>query len=295
VSEAQPAGQEPSDESPGDELPGEELVLADALTSNAELPGPSSGFVQSLARGLSVIRVFGHDTPLMTLSDIARATGLTRATTRRFLMTLIELGYVRTDGKTFALTAHVLELGFSYLSGITLPEIAQPQLEELSHAIGESTSAAILDGSDIVYIVRVPTHRIMTVGINLGTRLPAYATSMGRVLLAGLTPDELAAYLHDVKLQALTERTVVSEAALIAELDRVREQGWALADQELEPGLRSIAAPIHNAAGTVVAAINVSTAASSGTSRSLRQVALPSLRATAARIEADLATSQRAF
>ncbi|UFS57778.1 IclR family transcriptional regulator domain-containing protein [Subtercola endophyticus] len=258
-----------------------------------ELPGPSSGFVQSLARGLSVIRVFGPDAPLMTLSEIARATGLTRATTRRFLMTLIELGYVRTDGKTFALTAQVLELGFSYLSGLTLAQIAQPQLEDLSLRVGESTSAAILDGSDIVYIVRVPTHRIMTVGINLGTRLPAYATSMGRVLLAGLEADALSDYLHDVKLQALTKRTVGSEAALIAELDRVREQGWALADQELEPGLRSIAAPIRSASGAVVAAINVSTAASSGTSESLRRACLPALLETAAHIEADAAIAAR--
>ncbi|MEF2977708.1 IclR family transcriptional regulator domain-containing protein [Subtercola sp. YIM 133946] len=258
------------------------------------LPGPSSGFVQSLARGLAVIRVFGEDNPVMTLSDIARASGLTRATTRRFLMTLIELGYVRTDGKTFALTARVLELGFSYLSGLTLPQIAQPLLEDLSRQIGESTSAAILDGSDIVYVVRVPTHRIMTVGINLGTRLPAYATSMGRVLLAGLAPDALADYLHDLKLQALTSRTVGSEQALLAELDRVRAQGWALADQELEPGLRSIAAPIHDAAGTVVAAVNVSTAASSGTSASLRATCLPALQATAAHIETDLAIAQRA-
>ncbi|RFA22604.1 IclR family transcriptional regulator [Subtercola boreus] len=259
-----------------------------------DLPGPSSGFVQSLARGLSVIRVFGADQPLMTLSDIARATGLTRATTRRFLMTLIELGYVRSDGRNFALTAKVLELGFSYLSGITLPEVAQPHLEELSHSIGEATSAAILDGSDIVYIVRVPTHRIMSVGINLGTRLPAYATSMGRVLLAGLAPDALSSYLHDVKLQALTERTVVSEGALIAELDAVRSHGWAVVDQELEPGLRSIAAPLRDGSGAVVAAINISTAASSGTSESIRERFLPSLQQTAADISADLALADRA-
>ncbi|QWT25002.1 helix-turn-helix domain-containing protein [Subtercola sp. PAMC28395] len=263
------------------------------LAGETELPGPSSGFVQSLARGLSVIRVFDGDNPLLTLSDIARGTGLSRATSRRFLMTLIELGYVRTDGKTFALTAKVLELGFSYLSGLTLPEIAQPHLEDLSHSIGQSTSAAILDGSDIVYIVRVRTHRIMSVGINLGTRLPAYATSMGRVLLAGLSEAELADYLHEVKLQALTERTVVSESALIAELDHVREQGWVVVDQELEQGLRSIAAPIRDAAGTVVAAVNVSTAAASGTSDSVREAYLAPLLATAARIESDLATSLR--
>ena len=259
-----------------------------------EFPGPSSGFVQSLARGLSVIRVFGEDNPQMTLSDIARATGLTRATARRFLMTLIELGYVRSDGRNFALTAKVLELGFSYLSGLTLTEVAQPHLEELSHSIGEATSAAILDGSDIVYIVRVPTHRIMSVGINLGTRLPAYATSMGRVLLAGLAPEALTTYLHTVKLQALTERTVVSESGLARELDRVREHGWAVVDQELEPGLRSVAAPLRNASGEVVAAINISTAGSPGSTTSVRQKYLPALQATAAAISADLALAERA-
>ncbi|MEA9984454.1 MULTISPECIES: IclR family transcriptional regulator domain-containing protein [Subtercola] len=257
-------------------------------TGEFDLPGPSAGFVQSLARGLSVIRVFGHDTPLMTLSEIARATGLTRATSRRFLLTLIELGYVRTDGKTFALTAKVLELGFSYLSGITLPEIAQPHLEALSRSVGESTSAAIIDGPDIVYIVRVPTHRIMTVGINLGTRLPAYATSMGRVLLAGLSPADLASYLHDVKLRALTERTVGSENALTAELDKVRSNGWAVVDQELEPGLRSIAVPLSGPDGRVVGAINVSTQASSGTNDAMRKKYLAALKQTAARIESDL-------
>ncbi|RFA08406.1 IclR family transcriptional regulator [Subtercola boreus] len=260
----------------------------------SDIPGPSSGFVQSLARGLSVIRVFSHETPRMTLSDIARATGLTRATTRRFLMTLIELGYVRSDGRDFALTAKVLELGFSYLSGITLPEVAQPHLEELSHTIGEATSAAILDGPDIVYVVRVPTHRIMTVGINLGTRLPAYATSMGRVLLAGLDPDALDDYLHHVKLQALTERTVVSESALIRELDRVRDAGWTVVDQELEPGLRSIAVPLRDESGTVVAAINISTAASSGTTDSVREKYLPALQAAATAISADLVLAERA-
>src|SRR3990170_6819320 len=202
---------------------------------------PSAQYVQSLARGLSVIRAFDADNPEMTLSDVARLTGLTRATARRFLLTLVDLGYVRTDGKVFVLTARVLELGYSYLSGLSLPELVQPHLEELMSAVHESTSASVLDGTDIAYVARVPTRRIMSVGINIGTRFPAYATSMGRVLLAALPEDELSRHVPDTELEALTLRTISSIGELRDELARVREQGWALVDQELEIGLRSIA------------------------------------------------------
>src|SRR6478609_9585678 len=177
----------------------------------------------------------------MTLREVAARTDLTRATARRFLHTLVELGYVRTDGKDFALTAKVLQLGYAYLSGLSLPQIAQPHLEELSLALGESTSAAVLEGQDISYVARVATRRIMTVGITVGTRFPAYATSMGRVLLAGLPASALDAYLARASFDALTVRTLHDAASLRAELDRVREQGWALVDQELEAGLRSVA------------------------------------------------------
>ena len=221
-------------------------------------PQASDQYVQSLARGLAVIRAFDAANPLMTLSEVAARTGLTRATARRFLHTLVELGYVRTDGKTFALTALVLQLGYSYLSALSLPQLAQPHLEELSHKLGESTSAAVLDGPDIFYVARVATRRIMTVGITVGTRFPAYATSMGRVLLAGLPEAKLGEYLDAVELKALTPRTVGTREALLAELEKVREQGWCLLDQELELGLMSIAAPVRNAAGKVVAAVNVS-------------------------------------
>src|SRR5690606_18541013 len=205
---------------------------------------PSGQYVQSLARGLSVIRAFDDDHPEMTLSDIARRTGLTRATSRRFLLTLSELGYVKTDGRMFSLTARVLELGFSYLSALSMPEIAQPHLEHLSNTIHESTSASVLDGADIVYVARVPTRRIMTVRINIGTRFPAYATSMGRVLLASLPPEELDEHLGGIDFTTLTSHTIKTRDALVAELQRVRDQGWAMVDQELEDGLRSIAAPI---------------------------------------------------
>lgn len=255
-------------------------------------PDPSGQYVQSLARGLSVFRAFDSDHPEMTLSDLARRTGLTRATSRRFLLTLVELGYVKTDGRLFSLTARVLELGFSYLSALSLPEIAQPHLEQLASSIYESTSASVLDGTDIVYVARVPTRRIMSVRINIGTRFPAYATSMGRVLLAGLPPAELDKHLTGIDFASLTSRTIDSRSGLEAELDRVREQGWAMVDQELEDGLRSIAAPIRHGTGIVLAAINVSTTASSHTIESIQENLLPPLLIAADNISHDLTASR---
>ena len=252
---------------------------------------PSGQYVQSLARGLSVIRSFDADHPEMTLSDISRRTGLTRATSRRFLLTLVELGYVKTDDRLFSLTARVLELGFSYLSALSLPEIAQPHLEQLAASIHESTSASVLDGTDIVYVARVPTRRIMSVRINIGTRFPAYATSMGRVLLASFSSTDLEQHLDAIDFEGLTSHTITSRAALIKELGHVREQGWAMVDQELENGLRSIAAPIFHGP-TVMAAINVSTTANSHTIESIQQNLLPPLRLAAERISHDLTASR---
>lgn len=252
---------------------------------------PSGQYVQSFARGLSVIRSFDADHPEMTLSDIARRTGLTRATSRRFLLTLVELGYVKTDGRLFSLTARVLDLGFSYLSALSLPEIAQPHLEQLAASIHESTSASVLDGTDIVYVARVPTRRIMSVRINIGTRFPAYATSMGRVLLAHLEPDALAEQLESADFTNLTSHTVRTRDALAEELTRVHEQGWALVDQELEDGLRSVAAPIRHGR-RVIAAINISTTANSHSIESIRENLLPPLRRAAERISEDLTASR---
>ncbi len=163
-------------------------------------------FVQSLERGLAVIKAFGSEDPELTLSDVARRTGLTRAAARRFLLTLADLGYVRSDGKHFALTPRVLELGYAYLSSLSLPEIAEPHLERLAAEVRESSSVSVLDGDEIVYVGRVPTSRIMRVSINVGTRFPAYATSMGRVLLAALAPEALDAYLARAEIRPLTSR-----------------------------------------------------------------------------------------
>lgn len=243
--------------------------------------------VQSLGRGLSVIESFDAVNDAMTLSDVARRTGLTRATARRFLLTLVNLGYVRSDGRLFSLTPQVLRLGHAYLSSMGLPQIAQPHLEALSAELGESVSVAVLDGIDIVYVARVATRRIMTVGISVGTRFPAYATSMGRVLLAGLDEQELARVLSLTDLRPLTERTIVDEGDLRSELDRVLEQGYSLVDQELESGLRSLAAPLVGAGGDVVAAVNVSTQVRL-VPADLVETHLAALLGTAAAISTDL-------
>ncbi|BCT78122.1 IclR family transcriptional regulator [Sinomonas cyclohexanicum] len=221
------------------------------------VPTASDQFVQSLARGLAVVRAFDAEHQEMTLSEVAARTSLTRATARRFLHTLVELGYVRTDGRVFALTPLVLQLGYAYLSGQRLPELAEPILEELSHRHGESTSLAVLDGTDIVYLARIHTRRIISVGISPGTRFPAHATSMGRVLLASLPPAELDSYFAHASLEPLTPRTLVTRLAIEDELARVRAQGYAVVDQELEVGLQSVAVPVVGAGGRTVAAINM--------------------------------------
>lgn len=256
-------------------------------------PERQSHHVQSLARGLAVIRAFDETRSELTLSEVAREVGLTRAAARRFLLTLVDLGYVRNDGRRFSLSPRVLELGYSYLSSLTLPELAQPHLEQLSAEVHESSSVSVLDGSAVVYVARVATSRIMSVAINVGTRFPAHATSMGRVLLAGLADEDLDARLADVELQPLTDKTVTDPRKLRAEIGRVRSQGWAIVDQELEAGLRSVAAPIHDRHDRVVAAVNLSTHAGRTTLDRMRRELVPPLRRTAGAIAADLAATGR--
>ena len=245
--------------------------------------------VQSLERGLSVITAFGPDTPALTVSEVARATGLTRAGARRFLLTLVDLGFMRFDGKLFRLAPKVLDLGYAYLSSLSLPGIAEPHLEWLVAETHESSSMSVLDGTDIVYVARVPTSRIMTVAINVGTRFPAYATSMGRVLLAGLDDTALESYLAEAVIDPLTPYTVGSVEELRSRVDDVRSLGYGLVDQELEAGLRSLAVPVRNRQGRVVAAVNVSSHVSRITKDKARRQFLPPLLKAAAAIEADLA------
>ncbi|MFK4082938.1 IclR family transcriptional regulator C-terminal domain-containing protein [Kribbella sp. NPDC020789] len=249
----------------------------------------SSGtFLQGLERGLAVIRAFSATTPALTLSEVAREVGLTPATARRILLTLEQLGYVRTDGRQFSLTPRVLALGWAYLSSLDLGELAGPYMEELTATTRESCSIATLDLPDIVYVARVPTSRIMTVALGVGARLPAYPTSMGRVLLSGLPTPELDAYLADVRTEQLTPQTATSPDSLRAAIEQARSDGYALVDQELELGLRSLAAPIHNSRGRIIAALNVSAHASRSTLDSLRQEVLPHLLRAAEQITTAL-------
>lgn len=250
------------------------------------------GYVQSLARGLAVIGAFDAEHSRMTLSEVARRTGLSRAAARRFLLTLEHLGYVRSDGRDFALTPQVMRLGFAYLSSQTLPDIAQPHLQELSERLQESTSVAVLDGDEIMYVARRATRRIMNVAIRVGTRFPAYATSMGRVLLSGLSDAALEEYLTRVPLTRITPTTVVDPTQVRAAILAVREQGYAVVDQELELGLRSLAVPIRDANAGIVAAANVSTSVLGSDGTTIEQFLEP-LRATAAAIEADLRAQGR--
>jgi IclR family pca regulon transcriptional regulator len=244
--------------------------------------------VQSLERGLAVIRAFDADHRELTLSDVARATGLTRATARRFLHTLVELGYMRSTGRLFALRSRILELGYAYLSSSTLPEVVESHLEALVAIVRESSSVSVLDGDEVVYVARVATRRIMTVAISIGTRFPAYATSMGRVLLAGQSDEWLSGYLASANLRRLTLYTVTDPDELRAELLQVRTQGWALVDEELEEGLRAIAAPIHDPGGRVIAAVNVSAPTGRCGADTMRSELVPPLLDTARRIEEDL-------
>ncbi len=254
----------------------------------------NSDFVQSLERGLAVIRAFDAEHRELALSDVARATGLTRAAARRFLLTLVKLGYVNFADGRFSLRPRVLELGYAYLSSLTLPEVAQPHMEALVAKVNESSSISVLDDLEVVYVVRVPTRRIMSITLSVGTRLPAYATSMGRVLLANLPEDELEERLSRIEIRPLTARTVKDKDGLRAILAATRKQGYAATDQELEEGLRSLAVPIRDTSDVVIAALNVSVHASRASMAVLRRDFLPFARQAVAGIQADL-TGVRAF
>jgi IclR family transcriptional regulator, pca regulon regulatory protein len=247
-----------------------------------------SDFVQSLERGLAVIQAFSAVHPRLTLSDVARRTGLTRAGSRRFLLTLQHLGFVASDGREFFLTPSILRLGYAYLSSTPFWDVAQTHIEELVEKVHESSSIGVLDGDDVVYVARVPTKRIMTISLAVGSRLPLYPTSMGRVLLAGLSDVHLDGYLAGVSLLALTSRTLTDPAALQAAVVDVRQQGWALVDQELEDGVRSVAAPLRDASGRVLGAVNVSAHATRTNLDVLRHQFLPLLLETTGRINEDL-------
>jgi IclR family pca regulon transcriptional regulator len=245
-------------------------------------------FVQSLERGFAVIRAFSAESPAQSLTEVARHAGLSRASARRFLLTLVDLGYARSDGRLFSLTPRVLELGYAYLSSFSLTQVAGPHMQQLVTDVHESCSMSVLDGADVVYIARVPTARIMTVAISVGTRFPAHATSMGRVLLAAMPTAEIDSYLAQAELVRYGPHTVVDPKVLRAELVRVAKQGWAIVDQELEEGLRSIAVPLRDRTGRVAAAVNLSAHTSSKSLKRIREELLPALQEAVTRIEMDL-------
>lgn len=220
-------------------------------------------FVTSLSKGIAVIRAFGPDATNLTLTEVAARTDMNRAGTRRILLTLESLGYVTRDGTRFALTPKILDLGFSYLSSTDWWSVATPHMECVARTVNQSCSAAVLQGDEIVYAARVPANRVMSVALNLGARLPAYCTSMGRVLLAGEPEADARAVLENTDRVQHTSKTLVEVDALMRELDAVRRQGFCFVDQELEEGLRSISVPLVNTHGRTLAALNVSAHASS--------------------------------
>ena len=253
------------------------------------LPVPGDSYVQSFARGLSVIRSFSAQSPRQTLSEVAGRAQLSRAGARRILLTLQTLGYVQSDGKLFRLTPRILDLGFAYLSSLPLWNLAEPVMEELVGQIKESCSAAVLDGTDIVYVLRVPTHKIMNISLGVGSRLPAYCTSMGRMLLSALTPEAMMKVLQASERTVRTRYTVTDVDELAAKIAQVRQQGWALVDQELEEGLVSMAALVTDRAGQTIAAINISGQANRTSAKVMQETMLPLLLAAAQSISTRLA------
>lgn len=246
-------------------------------------------FIEALARGLDVLRCFQPGQPVMTLSEIAAATGLARPTVRRILLTLEELGYVRSAERGFALTPRVLELGMTYINSLNLWEVARPHLQRLVAHTNESSSMAQLDGSDIVYVTRVAVPKIITLAVTVGTRFPAPPTSMGKVLLASLSAAELDEVLALPSRSGVTPRWLPDRDALDASLREVRARGWALADEDLAPGIRSIATGVRDGQGRVVAAVNVTVHAAETSVGQLTEEHLPRLLCAAADISRDWA------
>lgn len=241
-----------------------------------------------LAKGLSVIETFTADKPRQSIAEVSVASGLDRATTRRCLLTLAHLGYADYDGKYFTLTPRILRLGTACLATMPLPQMVQPLLDRLSDTLGESSSVSILDGTDIVYVARAAQRKVMSIALMPGSRLPAFCTSMGRVLLAALAETEARSLLETTPLVARTRHTITDVDALMAILDKIRSDGFALIDQEVELGLRSIAVPVFNARGKAIAALNVGVPATQDAVGALARLYLEPMRAVQAELRAML-------
>lgn len=238
-----------------------------------------------LAKGLSIIEAFSAERPRLSISEAADIAELDRATARRCLLTLAELGYAAYDGKFFTVTPKVLRLGTGCLASMPLPRIVQPFLDQLSEDIGQSTSVSILDDSEIVYVARAAQRRVMSIALMPGSRLPAYCTSMGRVLLSSLTVEDRRALLERSAITARTPMTLTDIDVLLAEIEETATRGHAMIDQEVEIGLRSLAVPLKNARGKTVAALNVGVAASAGSMQELVERYLPALTAVQAELK----------
>ena len=254
--------------------------------------GAGPDFVEALARGLDVLACFDAAHRSMSLTEVATATGLARPTARRLLLTLEELGFVRSGPAGFELTPKVLTLGMAYVGALGLWDIARPHLERLVAETGESSSMAQLDGSDIVYVARVSVPKLIALRVDIGTRFPAPRTSQGKVLLAALTPGELAATLAQPSRAGLAPAAERPAADLAAELTEIRARGWALADEELAPGVRSVAVPVRDGNGVVRAAMNVTVHAAETSTACLLADHLPRLLHTAGDVSAEWALWQ---
>jgi IclR family pca regulon transcriptional regulator len=246
--------------------------------------GRDKEFMSTLAKGLAVLSAFGKQRPAMTLSDAAAVANLSRATARRVLRTLARLGYVVQDGRAFSLTPRVLELGFAYLSGQDWIDRALPMMKEVSEQLGESCSGSILQGVEIVYVARVPARRIMSTALAVGSRLPAFHTSLGRAQLGYLDGAEIWRRLRSVPIEPYTPYTITDMQALFDRVRADREQGFSIVDEELEQGLRSIAVPVLDRTGQAVGAINLSAHTTRTTRNEMREKFLPELRRIAQRI-----------
>jgi IclR family pca regulon transcriptional regulator len=250
----------------------------------------AADYVTSLARGLSVMRLFSAATPRLTVSEASRRCGLSRAAVRRLLLTLVAEGYAAHQGDGFTLRPRVMELGYAWLSTLDLPDLAQPPLQEVTAALNENCSLGILDGDDVLYIARSTARRIVqSTQVAIGTRLPASVSSMGRVLLAHLPEAALAEALRRSPPRRLTPATIVEPNALLRLIAQVRKAGYALVEDEFEVGLISVAVPVRNAAGRVVAAINVGAPTARATRAEMTGRYLPAIRAAAAEVERALA------
>lgn len=256
-------------------------------TRRADDRNPSE-FVTALERGLVVLLALCQGPERMTLTQVAEAVGLTRGTARRFLLTLQTLHYVDGDGKYFWPTPKVLQFSNAYLASNSLAEAARPVIRRLTETLGESSSMATLDGSDVVYIARVETHRIFSSGLDVGSRLPAFCSSLGRVLLSGMSDAELDAFLASAPMAAMTPRTITDPKRLAARIREIRKAGYAVIDGEVELGVRSIAVPVLDRSGRIIAALNVGTSAARASLDTMKKTFLPALRGAAAEIEATL-------